>query len=189
MRKVLFIFGVLNDSDIDWMARAGARRGIGRQEVLIHQGVPIDAIVLLLQGRMGVSVSGAGEIAQIEAGDFIGEMSLVDSAPPSATVAATLDSVALYLDKHVLLRKLAADHAFASRFYRALAILLSDRLRATERRMADGEQEKGLGDEAARLKDELDPGVLDQVSVAGERFDRLLKLVEEVAMKGAKSRS
>jgi CRP-like cAMP-binding protein len=187
MRKVLFIFGVLNDSDIDWMARAGIRRGIGRQEVLIREGVPIDAIILLLQGRMGVGVSRVGEIAQIEAGDFIGEMSLVDSAPPSATVTAKVDSVALFLDKQALLRKLAGDHAFASRFYRALAILLSDRLRATERRMAYGEQANGLGDETARLKDELDPGVLDQVSVAGERFDRLLKLVADVATKGARS--
>jgi CRP/FNR family cyclic AMP-dependent transcriptional regulator len=186
MRKVLFIFGVLNDSDIDWMARSGARRGVRRHEVLIQEGVPIDAIVLLLQGRMGVSVSGAGEIAQIEAGDFIGEMSLVDSAPPSATVIANVDSVALFLDKQILLRRLAGDHA-ASRFYRALAILLSDRLRATERRIAYGEQDYGLGNEATRLKDELDPGVLDQLSVAGERFDRLLKLVEQVAMKGAKS--
>jgi len=56
-----------------------------------------------------------------------------------------------------------------------IAILLSDRLRATERRMAYSEQEDGLGDETTRLKDELDPGVLDQVSIAGERFDRLLK--------------
>ena len=186
MRKVLFIFGVLNDSDIDWMARAGSCRGIRRQDVLIDEGVPISSIVLLLQGRMGVSVAGIGEIAQLEAGDFVGEMSLIDSAPPSATVAAKADSVALFLDKQVLLRKLAGDHAFASRFYRALAILLSDRLRATERRMAYGEQETGLG-EATRLKDELDPAVLDQVSIAGERFDRLLKLVEEVAMRGAKS--
>ena len=187
MRKVLFIFGVLNDSDIDWMARTGSRREIRRQDVLIQEGVLIDAIILLLQGRMGVSVSGVGEIAQLEAGDFIGEMSLVDSAPPSATVSAKLDSVALFLDKQVLLRKLAGDHAFASRFYRALAILLSDRLRATERRMAYGEQANGLGDETTRLKDELDLGVLDSVSVAGDRFDRLLKLVAEVAMKGGKS--
>ena len=186
MRKVLFIFGVLNDSDIDWMARAGSRRGIRRQDVLIDEGVPISSIVLLLQGRMGVSVAGIGEIAQLEAGDFVGEMSLIDSAPPSATVAAKADSIALFLDKQVLSRKLAGDHAFASRFYRALAILLSDRLRATERRMAYGEQETGLG-EATRLKDELDPAVLDQVSIAGERFDRLLKLVEEVAMRGARS--
>lgn len=186
MRKVLFIFGVLNDSDIDWMARTGSRRGIRREDVLIDEGVPISSIVLLLQGRMGVSVAGIGEIAQLEAGDFVGEMSLIDSAPPSATVAAKADSVALFLDKQVLSRKLAGDHAFASRFYRALAILLSDRLRATERRMAYGEQETGLG-EATRLKDELDPAVLDQVSIAGERFDRLLKLVEEVAMRGARS--
>jgi CRP-like cAMP-binding protein len=132
-------------------------------------------------------VSGAGEIAQIAAGDFIGEMSLVDSVPPSATVTAKVDCVVLFLDKQVLLRRLAGDYAFASRFYRALAILLSDRLRATERRMAYGEQGSGFGDETTRLKDELDPGVLDQVSVAGERFDRLLKLVADVAMKGAKS--
>src|SRR5260370_6271565 len=146
MRKVLFIFGVLNASDIDWMAGAGSRRGIRRQEVLIHEWVPMEAVVLLLEGRMGVSVSGAGEIAQIEAGDFIGEMSLVDSVPPSATGAAKVDSVALFLDKQVLLRKLAGDHAFASRVYRALAILLSGRLRATERRMVYSEQENGLGD-------------------------------------------
>jgi CRP/FNR family transcriptional regulator, cyclic AMP receptor protein len=187
MRKVLFIFGVLNDSDIDWMVRAGSRREIRIPEVLIHEGVPIDAIILLLRGRMGVSVSGAGEIAQIEAGDFIGEMSLIDSAPPSATVAAKVDCVALFLDKQVLLRKLAGDPAFASRFYRALAILLSDRLRATERRMAYAKQANALGDETTRLKDELNPAVLDQVSVAGDRFDRLLKLVEQVAIKGAKS--
>lgn len=187
MRKVLFIFGVLNDSDIDWMANAGSRRGIRRQDILINEGVPIDSIVLLLQGRMGVSVAGAGEIAHLEAGDFIGEMSLVDSGPPSATVAAKVDSIALFLDKLVLSQKLARDHAFASRFYRALAILLSDRLRATERRMAYGEQQSGLGDETTRSKDELDTSVLDQVSSAGARFDRLLRLVEEIAMKGQKS--
>ena len=28
MRKVLFMFGVLNDSDIEWMVRSGQRRTI-----------------------------------------------------------------------------------------------------------------------------------------------------------------
>jgi CRP/FNR family cyclic AMP-dependent transcriptional regulator len=84
--------------------------------------------------------------------------------------------MALFIDKKTLQQKLAADIAFASRFYRALAILLSDRLRATERRAAYG-QEQGLEDEGMRLKDELDVGVLDQLSIAGERFDRLLKSI------------
>src|SRR5258705_7734874 len=98
MRKVLFIFGVLNDSDIDWMARTGSRRDIRRQDVLIQQGVPIDAVVLLLQGRMAVSLSGAGEIAQIEAGGFIGGILLGRSAPPPAPGGAEVAFVAPLLD-------------------------------------------------------------------------------------------
>lgn len=176
MRKILFIFGVLNDSDVDWMVQAGTRRRIGRGDVLIHEGRAIDSIILLLSGKMAVSVAGVGEVAQLASGDFIGEMSLVDSAPPSATVTAKIDCTALFIDKQRLQRKLTDDVGFASRFYRALAILLSDRLRATEKRMAYSE-DQGLDDESVRLKDELDVGVLDQVSMAGDRFDRLLKSV------------
>lgn len=177
MRKVLFMFGVLNDSDIEWMVRSGQRRTIRGGETVIQEGVPIESIILVLQGRMGVEIDRAGEIAQIEEGDVIGEMSMVDSAPPSATVVAKIDAVALFLDKTILQQKLAGDAHFASRFYRALAILLSDRLRATERRMAYG-QGADLADENARLKDELDPDVLDHLAIAGERFDRLRKQVE-----------
>jgi CRP-like cAMP-binding protein len=176
MRKILFVFGVLNDGDVDWMVRAGTRRVIGVGDILIQEGTAFPSIVLLLSGNMVVSVSGIGEVAKLAAGDFIGEMSLVDSAPPSATVIAATACTALFLDKQKLQRKLADDVAFASRFYRALAILLSDRLRATEKRMAYGEHQ-GLDDESVRLRDELDVGVLDQVSMAGDRFDRLLKRV------------
>ena len=53
MRKVLFIFGVLNESDIDWWVRAGSRRGIRRQDVLIDEGVPIDSIVQMAASYVG----------------------------------------------------------------------------------------------------------------------------------------
>ncbi len=177
MRKILYIFGVLNDADVDWMVRAGTRRQIGGGDILIEEGNAFDAVALLLSGKMAVRVEGIGEVAQLASGDFIGEMSLVDSAPPSATVAAKVDCTALLLDKRTLQRKLGEDIGFASRFYHALAIVLSDRLRATERRLVDG-RDLGLEDEGVRLKDELDIGVLDQVSMAGDRFDRLLKSVE-----------
>jgi len=182
MRKVLFMFGVLNDSDIEWMVRSGQRRAIRGGETIIREGMPIESVILVLQGRMGVEIDGAGEIAKIEEGDVIGEMSMVDSAPPSATVIAKIDAVALFLDKKILQQKLAGDAHFASRFYRALAILLSDRLRATERRMAYG-QGADLANENSRLKDELDPEVLDHLAAAGDRFDRLRKLVELVEIK------
>jgi hypothetical protein len=40
------------------------------------------------------------------------------------------------------------------------------------------EQDNSLEDQDIRLKDELDIGVLDQVSIVGDRLDQLLKSVE-----------
>jgi hypothetical protein len=62
---------------------------------------------------------------------------------------------------------------FAARFYRALAIFLADRLRATTRRLGYGSV--GDLDSETVLEDELDIGVLDAVSQAGDRFSRLLQ--------------
>lgn len=69
--------------------------------------------------------------------------------------------------------KLERDVGFASRFYHALAVFLSDRLRSTVSRLGFG-RDTGL-DEAAEYEDELDPLILDTVHLAGSRFDRILK--------------
>jgi hypothetical protein len=59
------------------------------------------------------------------------------------------------------------------RIYRALSFFLADRLRGTVRRFGYGD---GVGlDEDGVLEDELDERLLDNMSRAGERFDRLLK--------------
>ena len=78
MRKVLYIFGLLTDADIDWLARAGVRRRVSDGEILIEQGRSIDSIILLLEGRLSVAVKGAGIVARRGVGEIVGEMSMVD---------------------------------------------------------------------------------------------------------------
>lgn len=175
MRKVLYIFGLLTDSDVEWMARSGARRWVRDGEVLIHEGKPIDSVVLLLEGEFAVAVKGIGEVRRLGVGEIVGEMSYVDSAPPSATVTARGKCLALFLDKEILSRKLEADVAFGCRFYRALAVFLADRFRGTERRLAYGGKQTLEDDDI--LKDELDIGILDNVSMAGDRFHRMLRML------------
>jgi CRP/FNR family cyclic AMP-dependent transcriptional regulator len=175
LRKVLYIFGLLTDADIDWLARAGVRRRVKDGEILIEQGKPTDSIILLLEGRLSVAVKDVGIVARREVGEIVGEMSMVDSAPPSATVAAEGECLILSLDKNVLLQKLASDAAFGCRFYKALAVLLADRLREVEYRSGDNDGRDLAAD--AILKDELDAGILDNVSMAGDRFDRMLKVL------------
>lgn len=172
MRKVLYIFGLLTDADVEWMAKAGERRWAQPGEVLIEEDRPVAWLVLVLEGELAVSVRGVGEIARLGAGEVVGEMSFVDSAPPSATVSAKQRTLALFIDKADLTRKLQSDVGFGFRFYRALAVFLADRLRGADRRRVDGASRLEGG---APLKDELDLDILDNLSMAGERFHRLLK--------------
>jgi CRP-like cAMP-binding protein len=179
MRKVLYLFGLLTEADIEWMARTGVQRWVAPGDVLIREGVPVSALILVLEGELGVSVQGAGQVARLEVGEVVGEMSFVDSAPPSATVAALTRTRILALDKTALNRKLDGDVGFGYRFYRALAIFLADRLRGTNRRMSDGAPGALAGE--APLTDELDVNVLDNMSHAGDGFHQLLRLLNAKA--------
>jgi CRP-like cAMP-binding protein len=172
MRKVLYIFGFLTDGDIEWIARTGTRRRLRDRDVLTREGEGTEALIILLEGELLVTTKGLGEIARLAVGEIVGEVSLVDSAPASATVTARGEGLALFLDRTQLLHKLGTDDGFAARFYRALAMFLADRLRAT--RQSDASR---LMDEGAIGQDELDLGIVDHISAAGERFNRMLKIL------------
>jgi CRP/FNR family transcriptional regulator, cyclic AMP receptor protein len=172
MRKVLYMFGLLTDADIEWMARNGDRRSLKDGELLINEGGSSDWLILLLEGEVLVTAEGYGPVARMGVGEIVGEISLVDSAPPSATITAIGNGLALFIDKATLLRKLDHDEGFGARFYRALAVFLADRLRATRRPTA-----ARLSDSTGLSPDELDVGIMDNVSSAGERFNRMLRIL------------
>ncbi|HZT89429.1 MAG TPA: cyclic nucleotide-binding domain-containing protein [Stellaceae bacterium] len=173
MRKALYILGQLNDGDVEWLSRHGERRRLAGGEAIVHEGKPIDSLFITLSGQLRVTLGNGQEVARLYAGEVVGEIAFVDSAPPSATVTAVDEAVVLALAKTALQERLAADPGFAARFYRALAIFLADRLRATTRRLGYGRAGDLASDGA--LEDELDAGVLDTMSQAGERFTRLLR--------------
>jgi len=177
MRKVLFLFGQLSDEDVEWMLDHGSRRSVPAGAVLIRQGVPIDAIFILLEGKLSVWLAGRTEreIARLNAGEIVGEMSFLDARPPSATVKGLEEATVFAIPRTALAAKLAADLGFAARFYRALAIFLSTTVRERHRSLGYGADV--VADEGAEDEDELNPAVLDTVYLAGERFDRMVKRV------------
>ena len=173
MRKALYILGQLNDADVDWLGRTGIRRRIAAGQAIIHEGQPIDSLYIVLDGKLQATVAGKHKIAQLGAGEVVGEIAFVDSAPPTATVSTLVDSVLLELKKGDLERKLREESGFAGRFYRALAIFLADRLRAATFGLGYG---LGSGRDVPMVDpDELDSTILDTVALAGDRFERLLR--------------
>ena len=173
MRKALLFLGILNDTDVDWMITAGTRHTVPAGEVLIHEGQPVQSVFLVLDGTFVVSTAalGAKQIARLMCGEVVGEMSFVDSRRPSASVTAIEPSAVLAISRHTLVRKLEEDVGFAARFYRAIAVFLSDRLRTTVGLLGYSQGRKL--DDDSQYDDELDPETLENLSIAGARFDLL----------------
>lgn len=200
LREILFVFAELWDSDIDWLIYAGRVEKIPAGTVLIEVGRPVEALHILLDGKMTVLVGESNqnlltrafsslendesstlrEFARLFRGDIIGETPFVEARPPSVTVKAVEDSFVLSIPRWRLAAKLLHDLSFAARFYQVLAVLLADKQQAIVSRLGYGRlsysTDKPL-DENYRYENELSSDFLAQVALAGTRFDWLLKRV------------
>ncbi|KYC37620.1 bacteriocin-type transport-associated protein [Scytonema hofmannii PCC 7110] len=136
----------LSNSDISWMTANGRQQRIAAGSVLIQQQSSLDTFYLILEGTLSASISRnqestlasvfaaleddndlEQEIARFSSGEVLGEISFLNFSPSTTTVKAVENSVVLALPSQHLLTALRQDLEFATRFYRALAILLLDR--------------------------------------------------------------
>ena len=86
MRKVLHLMGTLSDEDVEWLTANGQTRFVPRNTTVIQQGKPLEALFILLEGKLAVRTTGLRDVdvATLFPGEVIGEISFVDARPPSA---------------------------------------------------------------------------------------------------------
>lgn len=174
MRKILYFLGQLSDSDLDWLIAQGIKKRLPPGSTLIQKGTDIDSLYILLDGVLEVSgTPGNDKPIRLNSGEVVGEVSLLDSRPPTATVTAASNAVLLAVPRETLLKKLSTDTGFAARFYHSLAIFLAHRLRTTYQRLGYGKEQSI--DEGVEYEDELSPELLDTVHMSRRRFDLALK--------------
>lgn len=159
MKRSLFIFGFLTDGDVEWLANVAERREFRRGDAIIRQGEHSGLLMFLIDGAAAVT-TGSRRVATVSSGDVLGEISLFDSRPPSATVTALDDVAVLGVPFDVLRARLGADPEFASRLYFSLGTLLSQRMR------------EWLGSPIEDV-DEIDPEVMEKVALAGRRLEMM----------------
>jgi len=176
MRKALYLMGVLEDSDIQWMADNGTKQFVRTGTRLIEEGKPIDSLFIVLDGNLAVETRASRQpIANLKSGEVVGEISFIDQRPPLASVTASQNTHVLTVSRSTLQGKLQRDPQFAGRFYRAIALYLADRLRVTSSRL-------GYGDAAQDNDvDELDESLMDNASMGALRFDGLLRQLSVTA--------
>jgi diguanylate cyclase (GGDEF)-like protein len=94
---------------------------------LIQQGAPNQAMYLILEGTLDVSLDGVAEpIARLGHGETVGELSLLDRSLASASVTALKESRVLVVEEEAFWALINASHAFAVN----LLIRMAERLRA-----------------------------------------------------------
>jgi signal transduction histidine kinase len=152
--RQLPLFAGLSDDDLKWLYSQAEPVSTPAGELLIEEGSPGHAMYIILDGEFQVTKrSGPQEIALDvrEPGAVIGEMSLLDHAPRSASVRALRDSHLLKIHDDAFHQLLSASPSAA------LIILetVTARLRQNESLLHQREKMAALGTLSAGLAHEL----------------------------------
>lgn len=116
------------------LARAFKRRDLEVDERLYVQGEPGNSLCFVVSGLLRIERSAAGgpptPIGRVLPDEFVGEMSVLDPAPRSASVIAATPAVVMELDGRTLRALERADPAVSSALTLELTRMVAARMQA-----------------------------------------------------------
>ncbi|MEM6840342.1 MAG: cyclic nucleotide-binding domain-containing protein [Cyanobacteria bacterium P01_C01_bin.120] len=126
----------LSNTDLDWMITRGERSRLPSGQQLLSAQLNSDLLYVLIEGKLGLTImekpsaaeQSAALIDELGQGEVVGVGALFDM-PETNSVNTLEPSMIMTLPISKMQAKLAEDIAFAAHFYRAIAIMLSGRLR------------------------------------------------------------
>ena len=97
------LFSELSEVDISSLGRLAARRRYPKDTVVFFENEEGDSFFMILEGRIKVTILGDDGreviLSMLGAGDFFGEMALLDNEPRSATAIAVEETELLSLHR------------------------------------------------------------------------------------------
>lgn len=166
------LFAQLPDPDLAALAAGGRTLEVPAGTVLMAEGAPSDAMIVVLEGQVEVTRDGGGGppvlLNVCSTGDLLGELGVLQGVPRSATVRARTPARVQRIDADALDRLLAHPHSA-----RALLRATARRLAREEALLRQRERMAALGALAAGLLHEINNPAA-AVSRSATRLRRLL---------------
>ncbi|MBN9627239.1 MAG: hypothetical protein ABS39_19080 [Acidovorax sp. SCN 65-28] len=129
------LFSLLTVAQAEVISGAVVKRRFKRGEALVEQGQKSNALFILLTGRARVMTSDSRGreviLATLAQGDYLGEMSIIDNEPHSATVRAEVQTDVLMLGRAEFARCLTENASMSLVVMRGLV----KRLRHADRKI------------------------------------------------------
>jgi CRP-like cAMP-binding protein len=126
----------LTENDWALLRSIAQRRSFKPRELIISINSQPNALFILSTGSATVEVIRGQSIAKLKPGDICGEMAFLEGSTASASVVAETETEVEVLDVAGVHRIFDLYPHVQARFYKSVALLLSQRLRATSARLA-----------------------------------------------------
>ncbi len=121
----------LTANDMALLRTISRRQTFKPREIIIAINSRPNAMFLLISGVAAVEVMRGSPIAKLTAGDICGEMAFIENNAASASVVAETETEVYVLDLIKISETFVHHPHLEARFYKSLALLLSQRLRST----------------------------------------------------------
>ena len=129
------LFSMLTNDQAQGIADSVVKRRFRRGEIIVEHGRKSNALYILLTGRARVlTADSRGReviLAVLQSGDYVGEMSLIDDEPHSATVRAEVQTDMLLLGRAEFTRCLPENSSLSYAIMHGLV----QRLRSADRQI------------------------------------------------------
>ncbi len=156
----------LTDLDTAWLSAAGRKHQLVAGQMLFTIGQMLESIWVVLLGELKCA-DNPTITAPVRAGVVLGELAVLAPLHANASLVASTDCLLLELDLPAIHERIAADSEFARRFYAGIREQLAWHLtQGRGQHAADGDHDSVLDDAS-----------LDDVNLAGDRFDQLVRMV------------
>ena len=128
--KAVPLFASFPEDQLRMLTSVVTRRSLPRSTTVMASGDPTDSLYIVLSGRLKVMMSDAeGKeviLSILTAGEFFGEMGLIDDAPRSASVVSIEPCELLSIAKRDFKKRLAENFEMAQAVMRGLVRRLRD---------------------------------------------------------------
>jgi len=139
--KQVTLFRDLSDAEFEIVMRKVFEKSYKKGSTLFVEGMAGEVLYIVIEGGIDITKKAKDgrdlDIAKVGPGAIVGEMSLIDAGPRTATGRTNSDSKLIVITKKSFNEILESDPAIAAKILMDLLRVVSKRLRVTDKKFEE----------------------------------------------------